>query len=132
MLTKILLLSTLLGLSVLGWGQNLVPNPSFENVIQCPFSLGLETYTSNWKSARETPDYFNTCASSSVAEVPSNNFGYQQPCTGNAYMGMLTYRSDSSLYTEAATVQLTSPLSIGQIYYVSFRLSLGSINLNSF
>lgn len=107
-----------------GMGQNLVPNPSFENVTQCPFSLGLEAYVSDWKSARETPDYFNTCATSSIADVPSNNFGYQQPYMGNAYIGMLTYRADSSLYTEAASVQLTTPLTIGQTYYVSFRLNL--------
>ncbi|MBL4653662.1 MAG: hypothetical protein JKY53_12490 [Flavobacteriales bacterium] len=30
------------------YGQNLVPNPSFENVIQCPSSFGLEAYTSDW------------------------------------------------------------------------------------
>lgn len=123
-LTKILLLSTLLGFSVLGWGQNLVPNPSFENVTQCPFSFGLESYTSDWVSGRETPDYFNTCATAPWPMVPNNDFGYQQPSTGNAYIGLLTYRSDSSLYTEAATVQLTNPLTIGQKYYISFRVSL--------
>jgi hypothetical protein len=111
-------------MAVNGLAQNLVPNPSFENVTQCPFSLGLEAYVSDWKSARETPDYFNTCATSSIADVPSNNFGYQQPYMGNAYIGMLTYRADSSLYTEAASVQLTTPLTIGQTYYVSFRLNL--------
>ncbi|MFB0925262.1 MAG: hypothetical protein QMB65_08270, partial [Vicingaceae bacterium] len=73
---------------------------------------------------RETPDYFNTCATAPFPKVPTNDFGYQQPFTGNAYIGMLTYRSDSSLYTEATTVQLTTPLVMGQTYYVSFKLSL--------
>jgi len=103
---------------------NLVPNPSFENVIQCPFSFGLEAYTSDWKSARETPDYYNSCATWWGTSIPTNLYGYQQAYAGNAYIGMLTYRSDSSLYTEAVSVQLTTPLSIGQTYYVSFRLNL--------
>ncbi|MES2588071.1 MAG: T9SS type A sorting domain-containing protein [Bacteroidota bacterium] len=104
-------------------------NPSFENVSECPFSLDLEAYTSDWKSARESPDYFNTCSTSSVADVPNNNFGYQQPYSGNAYIGMLTYRSDSCLYTEAASVQLISPLLIGQTYYVSLRVNLTIDNI---
>lgn len=125
-LFKISLIADLLvGFSFTVWGQeNLVPNPSFEDHINCPSSLGLETYITDWKSARESPDYFNVCATSSVAGVPSNNFGYQHPYSGNAYIGMLTYRSDSSIYTEAASVQLTNQMIIGQTYYVSFRLSL--------
>ena len=95
-------------IAVNGLAQNLVPNPSFENYTQCPFSLGLEAYVSDWKSARETPDYFNTCATTPNADVPSNVVGYQEPYIGNAYIGMLTYRSDSSLYTEAASDRYVS------------------------
>ncbi|MDO9001492.1 MAG: T9SS type A sorting domain-containing protein [Bacteroidota bacterium] len=104
--------------------MNLVPNPSFENVAQCPFSFGLEAYTTDWKSARATPDYFNSCSSWSGASTPTNGYGYQLANSGNSYIGMLTYRSDSSIYSEAASVQLTNPLILGQTYYVSFRLSL--------
>lgn len=112
-------------MAVNGLAQNLVPNPSFENVTQCPFAFGLEAFTSDWKSARRSPDYFQSCATVWYANVPSNGYGFQKAYNnGNAYIGMLTYRSDSSLYTEAASVQLTTPLSIGQTYYVSFRLSL--------
>jgi hypothetical protein len=110
--------------SCLCWGQNLVPNPSFENVTQCPLSFGLDSYTTNWVSGRETPDYFNECAPWEGAMVPMNDYGYQAAKTGNAYIGMLTYRTDSSIYTEAASVQLSSQLTIGQTYYVSFQLSL--------
>lgn len=103
---------------------NLVPNPSFENVTQCPFSLGLEAFISDWKSARETPDYFNSCATWSGASVPSNNFGFQPAFNGNGYVGMLTYRADSSIFTEAISVQLNSPLVIGQKYFVCFKFCL--------
>lgn len=123
---RLIILLLCLG-SSLSFGQNLVPNPSFENMTQCPFSFGLEAYTSDWKSARETPDYFHSCVSWTGWEpsVPTNGYGYQEPYfSGNAYLGMLTYRSDSSIYTEAASVQLTSPLTIGATYYVSFKVSL--------
>lgn len=108
---------------------NLVPNPSFETLTQCPFSFGLEIYVANWKSARETPDYYNTCATWSGASVPSNNYGYQMAKSGNAYLGMLTYRADSSIYSEAASVQLISPLVIGKKYYISFKISLTLENI---
>jgi hypothetical protein len=114
--------------SVLFAQINLVPNPSFENVIQCPFAFGIEDYVSDWKSARETPDYFNSCATWWGASVPTNIYGHQQAYTGNAYIGMLTYRSDSSIYTEAASVQLNSDLTLGSTYYVSFKVSLALEN----
>ncbi|MBL7893714.1 MAG: T9SS type A sorting domain-containing protein [Bacteroidia bacterium] len=103
---------------------NLVPNPGFENVSLCPFALGLEAFTTDWKTARASPDYFNTCSTASIAGVPNNSYGYQQPNSGNAYIGMITYRADTSVFTEAASVQLITPLSVGQTYYVSFKASL--------
>lgn len=125
-LFKILLIFCLLATIYLrGFSQvNLVPNHSFENVIQCPFAFGLEDFVENWKSARETPDYFNSCATWWGASVPTNDLGYQQAYAGVGYIGMLTYRSDSSIYTEAASVQLNSPLIVGTTYYVAFRVSL--------
>lgn len=122
---KLFYILIILSFSTPSIGQtNLVPNPSFENIVQCPFSFGLEAYTSDWKSARASPDYFNSCATTWIAGVPSNDLGYQQANSGNAYIGLLTYRSDTSIYTEAASVQLLAPLIIGQTYYVSFKLSL--------
>lgn len=110
--------------SYTSFSQNLVPNPSFENVTECPFALGLEDFTSDWVSGRASPDYFNTCSIADAAMVPNNFYGYQIPLIGDAYIGMLTYRYDTSIYTEAATAQLTSPLTTGQKYFISFRISL--------
>ncbi len=103
---------------------NLVPNPSFENTVSCPFSFGLESYVQNWRSARATPDYFNSCATWTGASSPKNDYGYQTAYTGSAYVGMLTYRTDSSIYTEAIGVQLSQPLQVGVKYYVTFQVSL--------
>lgn len=122
---KILLTSFFLSLTYFSFSQtNLVPNPSFEDTVSCPFSFGLEAYVQNWKSARETPDYFNSCSTWSGASTPSNDYGYQLAYFGNAYVGLLTYRSDSSVYTEAIGVQLSQALQTGVRYYVSFQVSL--------
>ncbi len=123
-----LLCCGLLGTPLCKAQVNLVPNPSFEDTVSCPFSFGLEAYVQNWKSARATPDYFNSCATWPGASVPSNDYGHQSAYFGNAYIGMLTYRSDSSLYTEAIGVQLSQALQVGIKYYVSFRLSLALEN----
>jgi hypothetical protein len=106
--------------------KNLVPNGSFEEYQQCPFSLGFDAYVLDWKSARETPDYFNACATTWGANVPFNYYGYQEAASGNAYIAMLTFKPDSSGYTdpEAVTVKLINPLVVGQAYYVSFKTSL--------
>ena len=104
--------------------QNLVPNPSFEDAV-CPGQgMGFEEFIFNWKAARETPDYYNSCSAGWSSSVPANYEGYQQAATGNAYIGMLTYVVPNTLTpAEVASVQLLSPLTVGQKYYVSFKLS---------
>jgi len=107
--------------------QNLVPNPSFEDTIQCPLGPG-EIYNSNgWNSFNGTPDYMHACNQFSMG-VPVNWGGYQQAASGNAYAAIATYISSISNGREHLGRQLSSPLIIGTKYYVSFQtsLSLGS------
>jgi hypothetical protein len=98
---------------------NLVPNPSFELNNNCPtkpggtyFCLAYDTvhpppacfdYLSlssyfdstmiGWTSYRETPDYYNACASGTHPDVgvPNNILGTQASYNGNAYIGIVTY-----------------------------------------
>lgn len=42
--------------------QNLVPNPSFEQISTCPSSLAQLQLATGWISI-ESPDLFSTCAS---------------------------------------------------------------------
>lgn len=81
-----------------------------------------------WSQVISSPDYFNSCvlAPSNIG-VPNNIFGYQQPATGNAYIGLTTFYDDGlgSLNTrEFAGAELTSPLISGQKYYVSMKVNL--------
>jgi hypothetical protein len=101
--------------------QNLVPDPSFEDTAHCPISLG-DTYSLNsWQSYSVTPDYYHTCNTDPFPScgVPANWYGYQQPHSGNAYWGMITYGTGSGNYREIIGSELTSPLIVGTKYNVS-------------
>lgn len=105
--------------------QNLVPNPSFEDTIQCPAGLNSLTNAINWINPTiASPDHFHSC-NTGTAGVPSNGFGSQAARTGNSYVGIHT--SDfvsSNEYREYIQCELTSPLQIGQKYKVAFFVSL--------
>ncbi|MBK7287630.1 MAG: T9SS type A sorting domain-containing protein [Flavobacteriales bacterium] len=105
--------------------QNLIPNPSFEEVDTCPHippvtGFGPGSRPTHWFSASDTPDYFNACVDSGTS-VPHNIFGYQQPKEGQAYVGHATYLEGD--YREMFSVALLSPLVVGQTYYASMFLN---------
>ncbi|MBK6983566.1 MAG: T9SS type A sorting domain-containing protein [Bacteroidetes bacterium] len=101
--------------------QNLVPNPSFEDTLGCPQVYpDLDTKCKFWKSFRVTPDYINNC--SSVCGY-YNQAGYQQPNSGEAYAGFATYQTTIPDSREHIGVQLTTSLTIGTKYYISFYVS---------
>lgn len=105
--------------------QNLVPNPSFENYILCPTSMHQIDHVASWHNVSDhtaTPDFFHGCSLFDVCTVPTNNLGTQAAFEGNGYVGIITY-SLWSLYREYIQAQLTSPLTAGQIYYISFYVS---------
>lgn len=104
--------------------QNLVPNPSFENYTTCPTSVAQINLALPWVTPSSgSPDYFNSCATSTFCDVPSNFFGIQTPRTGNAYAQVVIYPSSISL-REYAQIKLLSPLIAGQTYNISFYTSL--------
>lgn len=109
-------------------GQNLVPNFSFETYSTCPTSASQLTYATGWSNSRNSCEYLNSCSGSIYADVPTNYFGFQVPATGQAYAGALQYGSFSSSYLadlrEYLYVPLTTPLTIGTTYYVSFKVCL--------
>ena len=107
--------------------QNLVPNPSFEDTVSCPIGLNQVENAVGWKNFRGTPDYFNACASQlSGVSVPGHWGDYQCPSNGNAYFGILVYGpwGSDSYKREFFGTHLSSPLVIGQKYFVSFKLNL--------
>ncbi|MCB9188853.1 MAG: T9SS type A sorting domain-containing protein [Flavobacteriales bacterium] len=122
-LTKILF--TLLMLFVVdGWGQNLVPNPSFEDYSLCPDNWDQFDRVNNWSTYKQTPDYYNSCDNTNMHSTPSNLMGYQQPHSGNAYAGLIFYEKGGESLNEMIGAQLSLPLVIGTKYYVSLKVIL--------
>ena len=55
-----------------GYGQNLVPNPSFEDTAYCVSGPTQVQAALGWESYADSPDYFNPCTSNSDVSVPNN------------------------------------------------------------
>jgi outer membrane protein OmpA-like peptidoglycan-associated protein len=101
--------------------QNLVLNPSFEEVRYCSELLGnLDKNVSNWSIPNYgSTDYFNSC-SEAVGLV--NFFGNQNPKTGNAYAGIYVMAPED--YREYVQGTLSQVLKKGEKYSVTFYISL--------
>jgi hypothetical protein len=111
--------------------QNLVPNPSFEQHTACPYSDDQVPFSTGWQNYGATPEYFNSCATYFPYSVPSNIWGsYQTASSGNAYCGFYAYSYMGHFISHSANIreiigrQLSSPLKIGNQYYVSIKVSL--------
>jgi len=102
---------------------NLVPNPSFEDTVFCPWAENQLPYY--WTCFGGSPDYYNSC--SSVLNVPNTPTGYHEANTGVAMVGVFTYVNPNSSgwpdYREFVGAQLISPLVIGEKYFISFFMN---------
>jgi hypothetical protein len=73
----------------------------------------------NWYSFN-SPDYFHNC-STNIGYL--NARGYQQPHSGEGYVGMLTYKKNLPNIREFVGIELIEPLEIGAKYYLTFNIS---------
>jgi len=111
---------------------NYVNNPSFEYFTRCPISIDGLKYATHWSWAPgivlQSPDYFHRCNneyqfySDGKANVPENTFGYQEPRSGDGYIGFVTFSNDK--YLENVQTQLKYPLKKGETYYIGMYVSL--------
>jgi hypothetical protein len=116
-------------LSVVTHAQiNLVPNPSFEDTVECPHFANQIDKAVGWYASRGSPDYFNECDwVGGATSIPANFQGYQYAHSGIAYSGFIAYYLPAPNQREYFTCQLLSALSIGKKYIVSFYISLGDV-----
>lgn len=123
---KSLFIFTTLLLSFTSWGQNLVPNPSFEEYDECPNYFYENVFLTAWKININTADYFNHCSSSEYVSIPSNAMGHQScpdlSCGG--YIGLITYVNIFDNKREYVGTDLIENLIVGQRYYISYKVSL--------
>jgi gliding motility-associated-like protein len=118
--------------------QNLVPNPSFEEVLQplCAFVApgeNLSDYVRDWRSPTGgTTDYWTTTptAQGCARNIKAANL---IPRTGGMCIGMfvsavnlnnLNNAANVRAYREYAQVKLKQPLVKGKVYYAEFYASL--------
>ena len=105
---------------------NLVPNPSFEQYVNCPFTFGQFYETVSWNAPTAgTSDLFNACAPLSFrsVSVPVNTTGVQAAQNGVGYAGLIPY-SAAPDYREYLQAPLNAPLVNGMTYTVGFYVSL--------
>ncbi len=128
------------GITILGKGQyyvntgeNLVPNPSFEETRACPKDCDYIGGVVSWNLFPNfSADYFHRCANVFQTleyrrrfpneeilnfSVPHSMFGYQEAHSGDAYAGI-------SFCYEALSVKLIRPLEKDSIYKAEFFVSL--------
>lgn len=114
-------------------GQNLVPNPSFEEHTSCP-DLAFDGQIINappwfqpniYYGPGGSTDYFNACyIGQDGYGVPLNGWGYQLPKSGDAYAGISPFACYECNSREYIEVELIQELTAGTLYYVSFSVSV--------
>ncbi|MGM0479355.1 MAG: gliding motility-associated C-terminal domain-containing protein [Bacteroidota bacterium] len=112
--------------------QNLVPNPSFEDYSDCPYTDGQLEFAEPWRSGGASPDFFHECSndfSSTIVGVPENFPGNQTAHTGLAYAGLSSYSNYQ--YREYIQSPLSVALDSGSFYMVKFHLSLADGSSNA-
>lgn len=107
------------------FSQNLIPNPGFDILTDCPDDYGQIHLAFPWISSGVSPDLYNRCSNSEDLKVPHAGLdydSYQEPISGEGYAGIFVYSLDPSP-NELLGVPLTNPLKKNNLYYIRFFVS---------
>lgn len=101
----------------------------------CPFLVC--NWFDNPNLGGATPDYFNSCASSTdwglngsvnaYSNFISNNIGAVGPHTGDGYAGIYVREDDNPYYNETVNQTLNTPLVLGKTYLIGMWVRLGHV-----
>ncbi|MEL6867996.1 MAG: hypothetical protein AAFP19_26460, partial [Bacteroidota bacterium] len=109
--------------------QNLIPNPGFDKLVQCPDAYSQIDFTAYWTSASNgTPDLYHACANAIGLQVPNAGIhpdSYQEAKSGMGYVGIYVYSNiqNGSGNSEYLQSPLTETLKAGHTYFISFEVS---------
>ncbi len=107
--------------------QNLVPNPGFDDLTDCPYDGGQIAFAYPWVSATNgTPDVYNECSPEPHLMVPyAGGYidGYQLQKSGAGYAGIFVYSDSNPFIPECIEVPLIEKLKKGVKYYLEFFVS---------
>ncbi|MBL0127113.1 MAG: T9SS type A sorting domain-containing protein [Flavobacteriales bacterium] len=110
--------------------QNLIPNPSFEEMDGSCEGGAYYGILADWVSPNcgGPGGYFHSCSGANGfpnANVPVNLWGAQDAAEGSAYLGITTYQHNSPLLLQSyPTVALEQALIAGVEYCMSIRINL--------
>ncbi len=136
----IIVLCFILFLSTITAGQNLIPNPGFEQFNECPTNYSDFKTSPNipfWFSpTKASPDYYNACSKYNVG-IPNNFMGYLFAKEGNAYLGILLAEKPDRIQKglgpfnerEYIQVKLQEQLEKDTLYVVSFYYSVAKYSM---
>ena len=100
-------------------GQNLIPNPGFEEYHSCPTGLRQLNVAKSWSGANAgSPELFHTCGF--TADVKAH--------TGEGLAGVI-FLSESSNNVEYLQVELLEELELGEEYTLKFYIRLSKNSL---
>lgn len=130
---KLILISTYLLTATIAVAQNLVPNPGFDINNSCPNQIGQIDKADGWSVWGGTPDYFHSCSNATFPTygVPVNVRGFQVPHSGDAYVGLFTFSSLNANFREYVGRPLSTPLTVGTTYFISFFINHADVNVVS-
>ncbi|MCD6064116.1 MAG: hypothetical protein K0R82_2027 [Flavipsychrobacter sp.] len=102
--------------------QNLVPNPSFEEYIECPNEDPQALITTKyWYTYFPNPDYFHPC-NSGDRSTPKSGMGWQNAHHGVAYVGLSTGNKAGG--QEYVANKLNAPLEPCNFYRTGISVNL--------
>lgn len=104
-----------------GQAQNLVPNPSFEDITLCPYTWAQVDSAVSWDIYRASPDLFNACSPGGYGTT--NVFGTRPAADGEGYVGMYCYYASLFNRREYVGAPLINPLVPGLPTNISFKVA---------
>jgi outer membrane protein OmpA-like peptidoglycan-associated protein len=109
--------------------ENLVPNPSFENLTVKPKKIGELDKAAPWKSPTQgTAEIFYQGAKNDEISAPKSLLGHQIPRTGGNYAGAIFYDKKNPDLREYLQVELVQELEAGKIYCVEFYVNISDLS----
>ncbi len=111
--------------------QNLVPNPGFDDLTDCPFDEAQIHFAAPWVTASNgTPDLFDECATNQFYQIKVPNAGrwldsYQLQRSRSGYAGLYVYANANGTpgNSEYMETPLIASLIQGTQYYAEFYVS---------
>jgi len=132
---KIITLLLFIFPNLMSLAQNLVPNPGFDSIIECPVD-GQIKFAPPWSfitnlqiaSSQGSANLFNACVPPPGHGVPLSRYGGYQPArSGDGYAQVHTYGDGRNYVRSYIQAPLLLPLQSNKSYYIRFYVSPGSL-----